>query len=258
MIAKADSLMAWFIIFLAMLGGPKLAHADLWAGFYEPARKKNVEVEQFPRSSNCIDAILRAQQKFSIPDNLLLAIGIQEAGRKINGDITVWPWAVNAEGHGVYFRSRDQAIGWVKAQQNQGVRSIDVGCMQINLRWHKGAFDSLEDAFDPDANATYAARFLSELRRSEGSWWHAAGSYHSKTDVHRERYLSSLLRNQRVANAHVTSFPERAQTVESAVGTVRADAHRRPDVLWGRARDETSAFSIYSRQPILPIFEEGR
>ena len=39
----------------------------------------------------------------------------------------------------------------------QGARSIDVGCMQVNLLHHADAFASLEQAFDPVANARYAA-----------------------------------------------------------------------------------------------------
>ncbi len=38
----------------------------------------------------------------------------------------------------------------------RGVQSIDVGCFQINMYYHPGAFATLEQAFDPRANAAYA------------------------------------------------------------------------------------------------------
>jgi hypothetical protein len=37
--------------------------------------------------------------------------------------------------------------------QGEGVRSIDIGCMQINLVHHPDAFGSLEAGFDPITNA---------------------------------------------------------------------------------------------------------
>ena len=60
---------------------------------------------------------------------------------------------------------RRQAIAAVKALQARGVRSIDVGCMQINLSYHPHAFRDLDQAFDPHANAAYAERFLTQLYR---------------------------------------------------------------------------------------------
>ena len=58
---------------------------------------------------------------------------------------------------------------------------MDVGCTQINLMYHPNAFASLDDAFDPERNAAYAARFLTDLFHQAGSWPHAAAAYHSQT-----------------------------------------------------------------------------
>lgn len=236
------------------------AQADLWANFYKSTRPNATVGTTGSRPIGCLEAVVAAQRRFQIPDNILLAIGIQEAGRKINGKISIWPWAVNAEGKGIYFKSREQAISWVRERQVQGVRSIDVGCMQINLHWHKDAFASLEEAFDPVANATYAAQFLSELKRSEGSWWRAAGSYHSRTETHRNRYLSSLSRNQRVANAQIDQLTDDANDDLSRVASPETEALPVPPVMWGVTQANQGRFSIYSRHPItpvLPIFEVG-
>ena len=69
----------------------------------------------------------------------------------------------------------------MRAVQAQGVRSIDVGCMQVNLMHHPNAFASLDAAFDPTANALYAARFLNTLYGTSGSWVQATAAYHSQT-----------------------------------------------------------------------------
>ena len=233
------------------------AHADLWSGFYASSTPR---VAPATNSDNaCISAILDAQERYQIPDNLLLAIGIQEAGRQIDGDVTVWPWAVNAEGTGMFFRTRDQAIGWVRTQQAQGVRSIDVGCMQINLHWHKGAFSSLEEAFDPVANARYAARFLQGLRAEEGTWWDAAGSYHSRTEDLRARYLTSLVRNHEVAKAEFQRLAALQGSNSSRIALAARPVLPKPPVLWGDTVQDSPSFSIYSRQPlgpVLPVFQE--
>jgi hypothetical protein len=108
----------------------------------------------------CLRAILDAQERHGIPDNLLLGIGLQEAGTRRDGTLTIWPWAVNAAGEGRLFDTAREAMAWVRQRQEAGVASIDVGCLQINLRWHPDAFQSLEEGFTPALNADYAARFL--------------------------------------------------------------------------------------------------
>jgi soluble lytic murein transglycosylase-like protein len=74
----------------------------------------------------------------------------------------------------------------------RGARSYDVGCFQINYRWHGQHFASLDQMFDPDANAAYAARFLSELYAEFGDWSRAAGAYHSRTPVLSPRSTASV------------------------------------------------------------------
>jgi hypothetical protein len=72
------------------------------------------------------------------------------------------------------------------------VRSIDVGCMQVNLRHHPNAFASLEEAFDPAANARYAARFLTELHATRNDWLRAAAHYHSHTPQFADAYRARV------------------------------------------------------------------
>ena len=71
-----------------------------------------------------------------------------------------------------------QAIAAVRDMQLRGMRSIDVGCMQVNLMHHPDAFVSLEAAFDPAANAAYTAKFLQQLQKQSGSWLRATALYH--------------------------------------------------------------------------------
>lgn len=130
----------------------------------------------------CRAAIAASERQWSIPDRLLAAIGIVESGKRdTTGQMAPWPWTINAEGVGQWFNSKADAIAAVRALQARGVRSIDVGCLQINLMHHPDAFASLEQAFDPVANAVYAGRFLTQLRQQTGTWPKAAAGYHSLT-----------------------------------------------------------------------------
>jgi hypothetical protein len=64
--------------------------------------------------------------------------------------------------------------------------------MQINLMHHPDAFASLEQAFDPQANAAYAARFLTTLHQQTGSWDRAIAWYHSATPELGDDYLRKV------------------------------------------------------------------
>src|SRR5580704_18149216 len=131
----------------------------------------------------CRASIAAAERAHGIPAQLLQAIGRVESGRRDpnTGEWGAWPWTINAEGQGSWFETKAEAIQAVAALQAHGVRSIDVGCMQVNLMHHPNAFASLDDAFNPAANALYAARFLNTLYGMSGSWVQATAAYHSQT-----------------------------------------------------------------------------
>lgn len=142
----------------------------------------------------CRAGIRAAETAAGIPAHLLMAIGRAESNRAdpVTGAFHPWPWTINAEGRGSFFPDRAAAIAAVRQLQAQGVRSIDIGCMQINLRHHPNAFANLEEAFDPVANTRYAARFLSELRAELGDWNRAAAAYHSRTPEFGSRYQARV------------------------------------------------------------------
>ena len=131
----------------------------------------------------CRAAIVTAERSFAIPAGLLGAIGQVESGRRdpATGAFLPWPWTVDADGDGHFYPTKAAAIEAVHAFQAAGIRSIDVGCMQVNLLHHPDAFATLDEAFDPPTNAAYAAQFLRQLYASTRSWAEAAAFYHSTT-----------------------------------------------------------------------------
>lgn len=141
-------------------------------------------------SSVCDQAAHIASSETGVPYPVLRAITRTETGRQIAGRLEPWAWAVNVEGAGHWFDSKSAAKSYVDTHLSQGRRSIDIGCFQINIRWHGQAFRSLEDMFDPVTNARYAASFLAKLFEETGAWSKAVGAYHSRTVEHADRYLA--------------------------------------------------------------------
>lgn len=134
-------------------------------------------------ASQCRAAVAEAQDRHGLPDGLLAAVAATESGRfdALTGTRAPWPWTVTAGGQGRFHATRDLAVAAVAQLQAQGVQSIDVGCLQVNLRHHPNAFATLDEAFDPAANADYAARFLLRLHARAADWMGAAMAYHSLT-----------------------------------------------------------------------------
>ena len=111
----------------------------------------------------------------------------------MTGATVPWPWTINAAGTGRMFDNAAQAIEATRALRAGGVASIDVGCFQVNLMHHASAFPSLDVAFDPQANADYAAQFLTALRERTGSWEEAIAAYHSSTPALGGPYRDKVL-----------------------------------------------------------------
>lgn len=141
-----------------------------------------------PVGSACDRAAAEASVQSGVPLAVLLALSRTETGRLKDGQMQPWPWTVNVEGRGAWFASEPEALAHVRQHLEEGKRSIDIGCFQINHRWHADQFPSLDAMFAPVENARYAAHFLSELYARTGDWTEAAGLYHSGTPELAARY----------------------------------------------------------------------
>jgi hypothetical protein len=150
-------------------------------------------------SSLCTKHFARLERQYGIPKHLMMAVGGTESGRWSNeaGMAVPWPWTINAEGKGQYFNTLHDAVTAVRRLQERGVRSIDIGCMQVNLKHHPKAFTSLTEAFDPAYNTTYAAQFLRRNYDDARSWSDAVAAYHSKGTKRGRDYFGRVKYNWR-------------------------------------------------------------
>lgn len=133
-----------------------------------------------------------AASEANVPPALMKAITTVESGRGSNGRLTPWPWTLNFQGKGVWLATRDEAQDHIASVVDYGSRNIDIGCFQLNLRWHGQHFASASDMLEPSTNARYAAAFLRSLYREFGSWDAAAKAFHSRTPEYAEKYGERL------------------------------------------------------------------
>lgn len=144
----------------------------------------------------CLDAIRQVTRETTVPEAVLLAVARIESGRGGAEPLAAWPWAVNQAGASRWFSSAAQAEAHVIAALAAGEENIDIGCFQVNHRWHGEAFPSVARMFDPLTNARYAARFLQDLFAETPDWGIAAGKYHSRTpelaEAYRTRFHAAL------------------------------------------------------------------
>jgi len=142
----------------------------------------------------CDRAATRAEAEWHLPAGLLAAIGVVESGRSDLGSTlpVPWPWTINAGGQGQYLSSKSAAVAAARALQMEGVQTIDVGCFQVDVFFHPEAFATLDEAFDPAANAQAAARILTRTRQSGSSWETAVAFYYSASPARGQDYLQRV------------------------------------------------------------------
>lgn len=152
-----------------------------------------VHAESNTENRDCVRFVQIYERSMQIPQGLLTSIAFTESGREQGGERMPWPWTINVNGEGRYFDTKEQAVATVRKLLDEGQKSIDVGCMQINLRYHPNAFRDIDQAFDPASNVAYGAQYLKSLYALQGSWPKAVERYHSSDDGRRTEYREKVL-----------------------------------------------------------------
>ena len=132
-----------------------------------------------------------------IPASVLYAVALTESGKQVDQreGYRPWPWTLNVAGRGYYFTSRLDAwralTGWLEA----GKRSIDIGLMQVNWRYHQDRLGTPWQALEPYHNLRVGAEILQACYQSRQDWWASVGCYHApmnpqRADQYRRRVVS--------------------------------------------------------------------
>lgn len=132
------------------------------------------------QTPDCEGLAEAAGARHGVPAGLMAAIARTESGwRAPDGSFGAWPWTLNQGGDSGYFTTQSEALAALDAILARGVSNVDVGCMQLNHRWHAGAFPTAEAMIDPVQNTEYAAAYLASLAAEHGGWEAATRRYHS-------------------------------------------------------------------------------
>ena len=139
----------------------------------------------------CEREMTRAARRHGVPLGVLFAVGLSETGRK--GVLN--PYALNVDGRTVLAADLRSAVARFHEEKAKGGKLVDLGCMQINHRYHGEKFAGVEAMFDPVRNVDYAARFLKTLRQREGNWTMAVARYNAGPTnvVGQKRYICSVI-----------------------------------------------------------------
>ena len=165
-------------------------------------------------SNVCEHNILDIEQQIDIPKGLLKAIGLTESGRYINkSKFVIWPWTINTNKKSLFFDTKKQMVKFLMHEIKNGNFDIDVGCMQINLKWHGKYFKKISDSVDPKINISYATSFLYKLKSDFKTWNEAIKRYHSSKPSKNIRYHKKVLANWSL----VKKSTEKTMTVKNTL-----------------------------------------
>lgn len=176
-----------FLILFILISSNSLA-------FEKSLKDRQEYMHERQNSSLCNRYFPIYEHKYHMPSNMLRAISVTESGKwsKFSNKSVAWPWTINVNGKGYHFKSRTKAIAKVKEYMKKGKTSIDVGCMQINLKYHPDAFANLNQAFEPRYNIAYAAKFLNGKYKRNNSWETSIRHYHNIHKVHSDKYITRV------------------------------------------------------------------
>tara|TARA_R110002110_G_scaffold12718_1_gene60830 strand:+ start:24304 stop:24888 length:585 start_codon:yes stop_codon:yes gene_type:complete len=150
----------------------------------------------------------RVANEYDLPPALLYAVALTESGQSAlsEGRFRPWPWALNINGEGHYFTSRQEALQMLQAALIHTNSSVDIGLMQINWRYHGAALGSAWQALDPYHNLRVAAAILRDCLNEHANWMQTAGCYHAPNDRTRAQAYAS--RVQQYLTQHADIEPE--------------------------------------------------
>ena len=139
---------------------------------------------------NCNHLTEKYGKIYNLPNKLLTSIALVESGIK-KSEFKSWPWTLNVSGKSMYFDNKSETIEYLKSNIDLK-KSIDVGCMQINTKYHLKNFKDLSHLVEPEENVKYAAIYLLKLYKKYKSWNEAVSRYHSSIPKRKKNYLKKV------------------------------------------------------------------
>ena len=179
----------------------------------------------------CDQSIAKVAKSTFVPRSVLVKIARLESGRRVQGQSVSWPWTLNNGGAGYFFASKSGASEKLQKLMAAGKKNVDVGCMQLNIRWHARYFNSISAMLSPFENVSYAAKYLEQLYRETGSWEKTVKYYHSRNPKFNTVYYAKF-RDMAEPDLRQLSQPLLASADQGAFSILQATARDENSLIW--------------------------
>lgn len=131
-------------------------------------------------AQNIPSSYLKIADEYQVPPEILYGIALAESGKRLRSKkYRPWPWTLNVSGIPRRYFSRKAAYQGLLFFLRQGIRSVDIGLMQVNWKYHHKKLGTLWQALDPYNNIKTGARILHSEYQKTRDWKKAIGYYHS-------------------------------------------------------------------------------
>jgi hypothetical protein len=120
-------------------------------------------------------------RRHRIDPYILYAVALTESRKNDDQNKVIpSPWAINNAGNAYIPGSQQEAKALLNQMLEQGKRNIDIGMMQVNLRWHGHRVAKPEQLLIPSTNLEIGASVLSDAIQSvPGNLARGIGRYYS-------------------------------------------------------------------------------
>ena len=151
-------------------------HSNGIDGHYMESRDNKIAASELLRET----AWWRVAEKRGLDPYILYAVALVESAKVSKRIAKPWPWALNRQGRPLAPASQIDARGILYDTLARGIRNIDVGLMQVNIRWQGHRVRQPEDLLDPETNLRVGADVLAEaIGSAPGDLALGVGRYHA-------------------------------------------------------------------------------
>lgn len=139
----------------------------------------------------------KAAKTHNVDPLLLYSVALGESARLSKdkkNHVEPSPWAFHAGGKAFYAETKDEAKTMLDKLTSIYGQHIDVGVMQISIRWNGHRVSTPYDLLDPETNIMVGAEIISEnLKSSPNDKIQAVGRYNSWDKAKAESYGSYVV-----------------------------------------------------------------
>ena len=174
------------IFLILLLAGCSSVHNDNISNESHVMNVDNSQQDERFVNSEIRKIIASEEKAKGIPEGILNSIAAVESQHNA--------YTVNAKRKSHKFKTKSEAVSFIKNSEKSGDKNISVGCLQLHYGTHKKHFSSVDDMLSPKGNVAYAAMLLRSLYDRYGSWELAIKKYHSSKELYSNRYYRKVMK----------------------------------------------------------------